>query len=152
MSVTKKIGDSVTAATGLPFYYDTPQTLNIRLDKATFPCAMMNILQSGTIVENNAIIKERLNIEVIFAQKSRLDFDGMQVEEFELDAMKEKAFEWLLSLFRSRDLKLVSLNGTQRYYATEDVIYSAYGVNITIEERQGVSICNLKAKTDDETE
>lgn len=152
MSVTKKIGDSVTAVTGLPFYYDTPQTLNIRLDAATFPCAMMNILQSGTIVENNAIIKERLNIEVIFAQKSHLDFDGMKVEEFELDAMKEKAFEWLLSLFRSRDLKLVSLNGTQRYYATEDVIYSAYGVNITIEERQGVSICNLKAKTTEETE
>lgn len=148
MSVTKKIGDSVTAATGLPFYYDTPQTLNIRLDTATFPCAMMNILQSGTIVENNTIIKERLNIEVIFAQKSRLDFDGMQVEKFELDAMKEKAFEWLLLLFRSHDLKLVSLNGTQRYYATEDVIYSAYGVNVTIDERQGVSICNLQAKTE----
>ena len=32
------------------------------------------------------------------------------------------------------ELRCVSLNGTSRYYATDDAIYSAFGVNVTIEE------------------
>ena len=143
MSVIDKIKNSVEQATQLPFYYDTPQTLNIRLDNATYPCAMLNILQSGALVADNGIIRERLTIEVLFSQRSHLDFDGVEVEANELDEMKIKAFTWLLSVIRSRDLHLVSINGTNRYYATDDAIYSAYGVNVTIEEIQGVSKCSI---------
>lgn len=143
MSIIEKIKDSITAATGLPFYYDTPQTLNIRLDRAEFPCAMLNIVQSGAIVDTNGILHERLTVEVLFAQKSHLDFDGLQVENAELQAMKERAFSWLFALTRSHVLKLQSLNGTSRYYATNDVINSAYGVNVTIDEIQGYSKCDL---------
>lgn len=143
MSIIDKIKDSITAATGLPFYYDTPQTLNVRLDRAQFPCAMLHILQSGTAYSENGIIRERLTIEMLFVQQSRLDFDGTDVEKDELNAMKIKAFQWLLYLTRSRDLSLVTVNNTNRYYATDDAIYSAYGVNITIEEVQGVSKCTI---------
>ena len=142
MNVIQKIKQSVESVTGLPFYYDTPQTLNKRLDTATYPCAMLNIVQSGAIVADNGIIRERLTVEVLFVTLSRLDFDGLQVEN-DLDAMKLKAFAWLLSLMRSHDLRLVSLNNTNRYYATDDAIYAAYGVNITIDEIAGVSSCNF---------
>lgn len=142
MSVIDKISASVAAATGLPFYYDTPQTLNVRLDRAKFPCAMLHILQSGAVVVENGIIRERLTIEVLFVQMSRLDFDGVDVEANELDEMKIKAFQWILSLCRSRELDLKAINGTNRYYATDDAIYSAYGVNVTIEEVQGVTSCS----------
>lgn len=142
MSVIEKIKNSITAATGLPFYYDTPQTLNLRLDRATYPCAMLHILQSGAIVDTNGILRERLTIEMLFATTSDLDFDGTDVEKNELDGMKLLAFQWLLALYRSRELRLVSINGTNRYYATDDAIYSAYGVQVTIDEAQGVSKCD----------
>lgn len=149
MSIIDKIKKSVEDATGMPFYYDTPETLNQRMSGASskrpwcFPCAMLNILQSGAVTDQNGILRERLTIEVLFATKSTLDFDGVEVEACEINKMKELAFTWLLSLFRSRDLRLVSMNGTQRYYATEDAIYSAYGVNLTLDETQGFSACNL---------
>lgn len=143
MSIIGKIRGSIIAATGLPFYYDTPQTLNVRLDRAQFPCAMLHILQSGAAYNENGIIRERLTIEMQFVQRSHLDFDGTDVETNELDAMKIKAFQWLLHLTRSRDLNLITVNNTNRYYATDDAIYSAYGVNITIEEVEGVSKCTI---------
>ena len=142
MSIIEKIKNGVVAVTGLPFYYDTPQTLNQRLDTATYPCAMLNIVQSGAIMDANGVLHERMTIEVLFVINSHLDFDGLDVEKYELDKMKEHAFKWLLSLFKSRDLRLVSVNSTNRYYATDDAINSAYGVNVTIEEIVGVSKCD----------
>lgn len=143
MNVITKLKTSVENATGLPFYYDTPQTLNVRLERAKFPCAMLNILQTGAVVSDNGIIRERLQIEMLFVTNSDLDFDGETVERYELDEMKLYAFRWLLSLMRGGDFKLAAINGTSRYYATDDVIFSAYGVNVTIEEQQGVSQCTL---------
>lgn len=149
MSIIEKIEESIKSATGLPFYYDTPETLNQRMSGASakrpwvFPCAMLNILNSGAVQDQNGILRERLTVEVLFATKSDLDFDGVQVEACEIDKMKERAFTWLLALMRSRVLRLASINNTNRYYATDDAIYSAYGVNVTIDEAQGFSPCNL---------
>jgi len=149
MSIINKIQQSIEVATGLPFYYDTPQTLNERMSMGgwSFPCAMLHILQSNALQDTNGILRERLTIEVLFATTSSLDFDGTKVEEEELDIMKRHAFKWLLSLFRSHDLRLITLNGTNRYYATDDAIYSAYGVNITLEEIEGVSSCDFHAES-----
>ena len=151
MSIIKKIKASVEGATGLPFYYDTPQTLNLRLERATFPAALLHIITSGAVADTNGILRERLNVEVLFTTTSSLDFDGVDVENLELDKMKEHAFRWLLSLFRSRTLRLVTLNGTNRYYATDDAIYSAYGVNVTLEEIQGLTACDFPAESTDES-
>lgn len=144
MSIIDKIKNSITAATGLPFYYDTPQTLNVRLDRAQYPCAMLHILQSGAVTDANGILRERLTIEMLFATTSKLDFDGTDVEKNEIDGLRKHAFKWLLKLSRSRDLRLVSINGTNRYYATDDAIYSAFGVNVTLDEAQGFSACDLQ--------
>lgn len=141
MSVIDKIKKSVEDATGLVFHYDTPETLNTTIETAAFPCAMMNIVQSGAVTDANGIMHERLTIEVLFATLSSLDFDGVKVERDELDAMKKNAFKWVQSLFRSRDIRLISNNGTNRYYATNDMIVSAYGINVTIEEIEGIAPC-----------
>lgn len=145
MSIITKIKNSIESATGLAFYYDTPQTLNTILDKLytrDYPCAMLHIVQQGAITDANGVLHERLTIEVLFALPCDLDFDGVTVEEQKLDGMKLKAFQWLLALGRNRDLRLISLNNTGRYYATDDVIYCAYGVNVTLEEITGVSKCD----------
>lgn len=76
MSIIAKIKQSVEQATGLTFYYDTPQTLNVRLERATFPCAMLHIVQSGALEDVNGILRERLTVEVLFATNSHLDFMG----------------------------------------------------------------------------
>lgn len=146
MSIIDKIVKSIDEATGLPFYYDTPQTLNVRMSNGdwAFPCAMLHIIQSGALQDANGIIRERLTLEMLFATASHLDFDGVAVENTELDKMKKYAFAWLLTLMRSRDLRMISMNSTSRYYASEDAIYSAYGVNVTIEEIEGVSRCTFK--------
>ena len=149
MTIIDKLKTSVEGATGLPFYYDTPQTLNVRLEFGVFPAAMLHILQSNALTDVNGIMRERLTIEMLFATTSRcaadsLDFDGTYIEDHELDTMKQKAFRWLLSVCRSHVLRLISINGTNRYYATDDAIYSAYGVNVTIEEVQGVSVCDFE--------
>lgn len=153
MTIIEKIKQSIEGATGLPFYYDTPQTLNVRLERGKFPAAMLHILQSNALQDTNGILRERLTIEMLFTTTSKqnaadaLDFDGAWVEEHELDLMKHQAFKWILSLFRSRTLRLVTLNGTNRYYATDDAIYSSYGVNVTLEEIQGVSYCNFPSES-----
>ncbi len=144
MSIIDKIKKSIEEATGLTFYYDTPQTLNVRLDRATYPCAMLHILQSGAATDANGILRERLTIEVLFATTSHLDFDGIDVEANEIDGLKKQAFKWLIKLLRSHDLRLVSVNGTNRYYATDDAIYSAFGVNVTLDEAQGFSKCDIE--------
>ena len=144
MSIIDKIKKSIEDATGLTFYYDTPQTLNVRLDRATYPCAMLHILQSGAVTDANGVLRERLTIEVLFATTSHLDFDGVNVEANEIDGLKKQAFKWLIKLLRSHDLRLVSINGTNRYYATEDAIYSAFGVNVTLDEAQGFSKCDIE--------
>ena len=144
MSIIDKIKKSIEDATGLTFYYDTPRTLNVRLDRATYPCAMLHILQSGAVTDANGVLRERLTIEVLFATTSHLDFDGVDVEANEIDGLKKQAFKWLIKLLRSHDLRLVSINGTNRYYATEDAIYSAFGVNVTLDEAQGFSKCDIE--------
>lgn len=144
MSIIDKIKKSIEDATGLTFYYDTPQTLNVRLDRATYPCAMLHILRSGAVTDANGVLRERLTIEVLFATTSHLDFDGVDVEANEIDGLKKQAFKWLIKLLRSHDLRLVSVNGTNRYYATDDAIYSAFGVNVTLDEAQGFSKCDIE--------
>lgn len=145
MTIIDKIKKSVEESTGLAFYYDTPQTLTYRADNVTMPCAMMNIATAGTIYDENGIIHERLTIQVLFVNTSELDFDGIENERERLDTLKKAAFRWLLSLRRSEDLRLISEQGTSRYYATEDAICTAYGVTVTIEEIEGV--CYGKQRT-----
>lgn len=146
MSIIEKIKRSVEGTTGLPFYYDTPQTLNVRADYAAYPCVMLHIVESGAVEDTNGILRERLTVNVLFVTESSLDFDGITVEAYELDEMKKMAFRWLLTLKRSHDLRLQSINGTNRYYATDDAILSAFGVNVTIDEAQGVTPCDLDGK------
>lgn len=138
MTIIDKIKQSVEQATGLPFVYDTPQTLNVRLDNMELPCAMMQVVESGAVSDENGLIRERLTAMVLFADKTDLDFDGVQNEVEHLDAMKKQAFRWLLALRRSDALRLVDTGSTARYYASEDAILTAFGVTVTIEEVEGV--------------
>lgn len=148
-SVIKKIEKTVKDAMSgeYPFYYDTPQTLNQRLDNAAYPCAMLHILESNALVDTNGIFRERLSIEMLFADTMQLDFDGIDTEETKMQALKEAGFAWLVTLYRSHELRLIAINGTHRYYASDDSIVGAYGISVTLEEVQGFAKCKIEPTT-----
>lgn len=141
MNVIEKIKQSVEAATGLPMYYDTPETLNLRLDSMRLPCAMLFVVKSGAVEDSNGVLRERLTINMLFCDSSDLDFDGLDNERI-LDGLKRKAFRWIRSLMVSGDFNLVSQNGTGRLYATDDAIVTAFSVGVTIDEIAGVGPCD----------
>lgn len=138
MNIIQKIKESVENATGYPFIYDSPQTLNLRIDSIPLPCAMLDVVESGVVVDDNGVMRERMQIQVLFCAKSDLDFDGLLNEQHRLDGLKKKAYKWLLSLRGSEHIRLVAIGNTQRYYATQDAIITAFGVAATIEELEGV--------------
>lgn len=148
--IAKSVHDALDTRDGrgnvtevFPFYYDTPETLNVRLDNATYPCAMMHVVESGVVSDTNGILRERLTCQVLFASPTVLDFDGIENERI-IEPLKRAAFVWLQSLNRSYDLKIgTGTKTTQRLYATEDAILTAFGVTLEIEEVDGVSPCDI---------
>lgn len=134
-----------------PFYYDTPETINLRLDHATFPCAMMHVVESGIAVSDNGVLRERLTIKVVFANMTTLDFDGLENERI-IEPLKRAAFCWLQVLRRSSELRLGADVETMRYYATNDAIVTGFEVTLRVEEIDGISICDLPYKAEDDGE
>lgn len=143
MTIIEKLQQSVKDALGtsFPFYYDTPQTINLRLDNATFPCAFLHVIESGAVRNDIGILKERLTCQVLFTAPSSLDFDGVENEKI-IDTLKRYAFVWLQVLQRSRELTLDEIQGTTRLYATEDAILTAFGVTVVVTEVDGISWCD----------
>lgn len=153
MTIIDKIAASIHAALDVrneqgevveafPFYYDTPETVNLRLDQAQYPCAFMHVVESGTADDTNGIIRERLLCQMVFTAPTVLDFDGLENERI-IDPLKHAAFVWLQEVRRSSDLRLASIESTERLYATNDAILTAFAVTVRIEEVDGVSPCDL---------
>lgn len=130
-----------------PFYYETPETMNIRLDNAQYPCAYLYVVNSGTAIDENGIIREALTCQVVFTSTTVLDFDGLENERI-IDVLKRAAFCWLQVLRRSSELRLRSIENTTRYYATHDAILTGFSVTVRIEEVEGISICDLPYKVE----
>lgn len=152
MTIIEKIACSIHAALDerdeagevvrtFPFYYDTPETINKRLDYAAPPCAFFHVVESGTAIDVNGIIKERLTCEVVFSDITTLDFDGIENERI-IDELKRKAFIWLQVLRKSGILRIDTIVSTSRYYATEDAILTGFAVTIRVEDMEGISPCD----------
>ena len=141
MNLMEKIKVVVEGATGLVFHYDTARTLNNTLDKAKYPCVLSNILQSGTAIDNGGSVHERIELELRFADKSNVDFDGLKVEQT-IDGLKKLAFRTLLKFYKSDLVRVLRVGNTERYYATEDVILCGFGLRIELEEIEGTTLCS----------
>lgn len=142
MTIIDKIKKSVETATDYKFYYDSPETLNTRLDNIELPCVMMNLIESGTATDENGIIRERMTIQVLFVDLCEIDLDGVDTE-VTLDKLKRRAFAWLCQLRKSEDLNLIENVSTARYYQTNDANICAFAVSVIVEEIEGVSKCTI---------
>lgn len=140
MTIIDKIKNSVESVTGMQFIYESPQTINTRLDNMPMPCAFMNIIDQGVAIDDNGIIREQMTIQVMFCDLCELDFDGIDAEKI-LDRLKKTAFSWVAKSMASTEFKVKAILGTNRYYADNDAIVCAFSVSLQIEEIDGVSKC-----------
>ena len=81
MTIIDKIKNSVESVTGMQFIYESPQTINTRLDNMPMPCCFMNIIDQGVAIDDNGIIREQMTIQVMFCDLCELDFDGIDAEK-----------------------------------------------------------------------
>lgn len=142
MTIIDKIKNSVESITGMQFIYESPQTINTRLDNMPMPCAFMNIIDQGVAIDDNGIIREQMTIQVMFCDLCDLDFDGIDAEKI-IDRLKKIAFSWVAKSMASTEFKVKAILGTNRYYADNDAIVCAFSVSLQIEEIDGVSKCTL---------
>ena len=141
MTIIDKIKSSVETITGMQFIYESPQTINTRLDNMPMPCCFMNIIDQGVAIDDNGIIREQMTIQVMFCDLCDLDFDGIDAERI-LDRLKKTAFFWLAKAMGSTEFKVKEILGTNRYYADNDAIVCAFSVSLQIEEIDGISKCS----------
>lgn len=140
MTIVDKIRDSVHAATGLQLHYQSAEMLNTLLDSVTYPAAYLYLLRSTQIDTNGAHFRERPQIAVFFVQPTEFDFNSLENERL-IDECKQLAYQWLRSLYRSKELRVVSVNGGERVYDEMDVILTGFAINLTIEELVGDYEC-----------
>lgn len=141
MTIIDKIKASVEAI-DLPFNYASAEGLNIMLDNADFPCALMMLIETGAIEDENGRYHERITFVLSFAELTEFDFDSLENEVI-IDRCKQRAFEWLTSLRRNDDFINVVVNSTTRDYLDYDAIITGYGVNITLTEAVGYGVCDF---------
>lgn len=140
MTIIDKLKQSVEASSGLQFLYDSDGTLNTRLDRAHFPCAICGLAGSSVIEDKVGVFHEKISVTVIFVNLAQFDPDGLQ-NEVTIDGCKRYALKWLTDLRTNTELRLVSVSNAGRYYNTNDANLTGYGVTVSLEEVDGTSSC-----------
>lgn len=137
---------------GIAFLYHSSGEVNELVSRETayrdseLPVVICHLLSSGSMQNAAGQWVERVQVAVFFSRLAEYDFNGEQNEQV-LEACKVAAQRWLHSLRDDENLRLVSVNSTERIYnSTEDII-TAYAINVTIEELHGVGVCG-KASDD----
>lgn len=144
MSIIDKIRQSVTAATGLQCYYQTDGNLNRILDNVALPCAFLYLLREGEYDTQDGQHLERVRVGVFFTNKTEFDFGSIENEQI-IQGCKADADKWLESL-RGVDstLQVIGSVTTRRVYDAMDVILTAFGVNVELQEIYGYNPCHDK--------
>lgn len=147
-SIIDKIKASIEAVIGDGrFYYNDGNGLNIELDNANFPCAFAQLIEAGTVDDTLGNYHERIAIGLFFADVADPEMEPIPNERI-LTALKKSAFAWLASLRNSDELTLVEVRNTDRVYIKSDrfdVRLTAFVVNVTIEENEGIGVCNIES-------
>lgn len=140
-SIIDKVIDSIKDAfeKKLAVYYHNEKTLNLVLDNADFPCAIVYLIERGDVVEENGVLKEKCTFAVHFIEPSEFDFNSIENEEI-ISRCKERCFEWIYSLNRNADIEIENVINSQRSYEAFDAILTGFGVLIEIKELTGICI------------
>lgn len=130
-------GGNTTVHHTFPVYYHDDPTLNLMTSDMDFPCALVQLLTQGRIVQEGGQAKEVVSAAIFFVEPSQFDFDAVENEAI-IDRCKDKAMTWLLSLPASEYIQLAELTRTTRVYDRYDDILTGYGLLADIQELNGI--------------
>lgn len=131
----------------LPFVYADEDIQNIVFDDIQPPFVACIPIQSGIVQDDNGILRERVTMALWFADLMDAgtagDYDAVANERI-IHKCKVNALRWgaMMSIPQS-GLKLVSINGSIRAYLKNDAYLTGYMLNVTLEDMDGISRCNL---------
>ena len=142
MNIATKIKNSVREALGdeYPFYYLSDNQANLETGRMEFPCAVLRLITDGEIVQEAQQAKERVAAALFFLDLTEFDFDSEENEQI-IEERKADALLWLLSVARSRELRVNPPTRTSRVYDRFDDIVTGYGLLAEVKELDGVAAC-----------
>ena len=145
MTIVEKIIASIQAVHGNGFavYYHDEQTLNLMTGGMEFPCAIMQLLTTGHVVNEAGQIKERVSAAVFFVDKADFDFDAKDNEQI-IDRCKRRAFQWLAAAPLDRYIT-AELTRTSRVYDQYDDILTGFGLMVEKTELVGFIECGTES-------
>lgn len=142
MTIVDKIRDSLQQFTGTPCYYQSEEQLNTILDYGQLPCTFFDLLRTQQVTTDIGNLRERVQVAIFFADVATgFDFNATDNERV-IDAQKTIAFKWVLSMATNNNLRLLSVDGSERAYAEYDVLLTGFAIRVTLEELYGVTMCN----------
>lgn len=127
----------------MPFVYEDENIQNIQFDIIEPPLVACVPIQSASVSDEHGNYHERITVALWFADKMcsiTPDYNARENERI-IDACKRRAFKWAASLQGNKDLRLISVNGSERAYLESDALLTGYMLNVTIEDKEGIGIC-----------
>lgn len=118
------------------YTYQSPSRANVELDFSDTPTAVLYCVGETYWKRVMNVLKERVAINLIFATKTELDYDGFANEAL-IDSMRELALDFLDRMryepimIVEDDIKIVN------FYDEFDTNTTGVSLQCTIQERQG---------------
>lgn len=137
----ERLIDDLFDNSGISFYWQSPETLNITLERrgVKYPCAIAYPIETLQLTTVSGNFRERLQLAVFFVQPTKFDFNE-KANWGLIEQCQTLAYKWLRDAYQYPYLKVVQVNGTSRVYDNTDVILTGFGLNITLEEVFGSPI------------
>lgn len=146
MSIIDKIKESVEAR-GLAFEYGAGDDLNEVISEHDFDGGKLcycTLMTTGTAtMDVTGRWHDQVQIALFIVDKTDYDPEAIENERI-IDDCKREVFKWLVSVKNITAFKVVSVNGSQRVYDEFDDIVTGYGIQATIEDKQGVGPCDVR--------
>ena len=145
MTIIDKIKQSVEVL-GLSFAYGSLDDLNDIISSHDFDGGKLcycTLISTGTaVLDTSGRWHDSVQIGLFVVDKT--DFDPCSLENEQIiDDCKQAVFRWLISVNHSTDIKVQGIISSQRVYDQFDDIVTGYGVQITLQEKQGYGTCDF---------
>lgn len=146
MTIIDKIKKSVEDL-GLVFEYGSLADINEIVSSHDFDAGKLcycTLISTGTArLDTQGRWHDVIQAGLFVVDKTDFDPCSLENEEIISDC-KDSVFAWLLSVKNSPEIKVQSVVSSQRVYDEFDDIVTGYGVQITIEEKEGFGNCFKK--------
>lgn len=142
MTIVDKIIASIkgTLGQGFPVYYHDEATLNLLTSRMKFPCALFQLLSSGSVVDAAGQLKERVTAAVFFVEPATEWDDDAVANERIIDRCKRRGLYWL-SQNSLDDYVTARATRTSRVYDQYDDILTGFALYVEATELYGYSDC-----------